>query len=40
MSTNLSQINDKVKSAYEWTALLKQEIGKVIIGQKLSLIHI
>lgn len=34
MSTNLSQINDKVKSAYEWTALLKQEIGKVIIGQK------
>ena len=30
MSTNLSQINDKVKSAYEWTALLKQEIGKEI----------
>lgn len=34
MSTNLSQINDKVKSAYEWTGLLKQEIGKVIVGQK------
>ena len=34
MSSNLTQINDKVKSAYEWTALLKQEIGKVIVGQK------
>ena len=34
MSTNLTQINDKVKSAYEWTSLLKQEIGKVIVGQK------
>lgn len=34
MSSNLTQINDKVKSAYEWTALLKHEIGKVIVGQK------
>lgn len=34
MSANLSEINDKVKANSDWTLLLKQEIGKVIIGQK------
>ncbi len=34
MSTNLSVINDKVKAASEWTVLLRNEIGKVIVGQR------
>ena len=32
--SNLTEINDKVKVASQWTALLKSEIGKVIVGQK------
>ncbi len=32
--SNLTEINDKVKAASEWTSLLRNEIGKVIVGQK------
>ena len=34
MSTNLSIVNEKVRAASEWTILLRQEISKVIVGQK------
>lgn len=34
MSTDLSSINERVKSASDWTELLKREMGKVIVGQK------
>ncbi len=34
MSTNLAEINEKIKSASEWTMLLRNEIGKVVVGQK------
>jgi len=34
MSTNLSEINDRVKASSEWTTLLRNEIGKVIVGQR------
>jgi len=34
MSTNLSEINDKVKSASDWTFLLRNEIAKNVVGQK------
>lgn len=32
--SNLTEINDKVKATSEWTSLLRNEIGKVIVGQK------
>ncbi len=34
MSTNLTEINDMVKSASEWTNLLRAEISKNLVGQK------
>lgn len=34
MSTNLSEINDKVKAASDWTLLLRNEIAKSVVGQK------
>ncbi len=34
MSTNLTEINDKVKASSDWTMLLRNEIGKVIVGQR------
>ena len=34
MSTNLSEINDKVKAASDWTFLLRKEMSKVVVGQK------
>ncbi len=34
MSTNLSEINDKVKVASEWTFMLRNEISKNVVGQK------
>ncbi len=34
MSTNLTEINDKVKSASDWTMLLRNEISKVLVGQR------
>ncbi len=33
-SANLSEINDKVREASQWTGLLKSEIGKTVVGQK------
>lgn len=34
MSTNLAELNQKVKDASQWVNLLRGEIGKSIIGQK------
>ncbi len=34
MSINLSEINDKVREASEWTALLRAEMAKSLVGQK------
>ncbi|MBR4597762.1 MAG: AAA family ATPase, partial [Opitutales bacterium] len=34
MSINLSEINDKVRRASEWTQLLRAQIAKNIVGQK------
>lgn len=34
MSINLAEKNDAVKEASAWTGLLRQEIGRVIIGQR------
>ena len=34
MSNNLSEINEMVRSASEWTSHLRNEIGKVLVGQK------
>ena len=34
MSMNLTEINDMVKSTSEWTSLLRNEMGKVLVGQK------
>lgn len=34
MSINLTEINDKVKNTSDWTILLRNEIGKIIVGQR------
>lgn len=34
MTTNLAEMNERVKNASSWVSLLRQEIGRVIIGQK------
>ena len=34
MSINLSEINSKVKDASSWTAPLRNEISKCVVGQK------
>jgi len=34
MSTNLAQINEKVRDASAWTTLLRAEIAKALVGQK------
>ncbi len=34
MQANISEINDRVKEASQWVPLLRQEISRVIVGQK------
>lgn len=34
MAVEIPEINDRIKEASSWTTLLRQEIGRVVVGQK------